>query len=155
MQKHLQPFGKKIYHLRCETSLLCASQQELESELNCLLWPKKTRFDSRPISVASALLRTWHSALLCTCPQPPEGQWCGRSNTAVTHATASFFAAQPAHIAETDLSKAFDHLWPEVAPTALTYLGAPCTVVGTVFHAWRGPRVCTVAGQMAPPNFSF
>ena len=156
--KNFQPLTKELYHLWCETSMLCATQEHIDPELNCLLWPwkvvgipKKTPFDSRPISVASVLLRTWHSALLSICPCPPAGQWCGQPETSVIHATANFFAADPCHIAETDLSKAFDHLWPEVASTALTYLGAPRTVVKTVSHAWRGPRVCTVAGQMAPP----
>ena len=158
MLKHLKPFAKELYELWCETSLLCATQRVVDSELNCLLWPwkvvgipKKTPFDSRPISIASVLLRLWHSSLLRICPHPPEGQWCGKINTAVTHATASFFAAEPAHIAETDLSKAFDHLWPAVATSALKYLGAPSTVVGTVHHAWHGPRVCTVASDMAGP----
>ena len=158
MLKHLKPFAKELYELWCETSLLCATQRVVDSELNCLLWPwkvvsipKKTLFDSRPISIHSVLLRLWHSSLLRICPHPPEGQWCGKINTAVTHATASFFAAEPAHIAETDLSKAFDHLWPAVATSALKYLGAPSTVVGTVHHAWHGPRVCTVAGDMAGP----
>ena len=59
MLKHLKPFAKELYELWCETSLLCATQRVVDSEVNCLLWPwkvvsipKKTPFDSRPISIS-------------------------------------------------------------------------------------------------------
>ena len=41
MLKHLKPFAKELYELWCETSLLCATQRVVDSELNCLLWPWK------------------------------------------------------------------------------------------------------------------
>ena len=79
--------------------------------------PKVVPSESR---LASILVRAWHKALLKVLPLPPGGQWCGKAKTSVVHATASFFAFEPEHIAETDLSKAFDHLWPEVALNCTT-----------------------------------
>ena len=106
--------------------------KDLPEDLAFLLWswkvvgiPKKTEFDSRPISVGSVLLRAWHKTLLKQCPEPPKGQWCGRKNCSVAHATADFFSANLGHVAESDLSKAFDHLLPPLAEEALTQLGTP------------------------------
>ena len=98
--------------------------------------PKRTAFDSRPISIGSLLVGTCHAV--------PYGQYCGRHNMSVTIATASYLSSRPEHVAETDLSRAFDSLFPELAETALTHHGAPAPVALMLAHAWRGPRICTV-----------
>ena len=158
LQKHLTPLADELYELWCATTEFCHNNPEPCPELSALLWswkvvgiPKKVPSESRPISVASILVRVWHKALLKVLPPPPADQWCGKAKTSVVHATASFFAFEPEHIAETDLSKAFDHLWPEVALTALQSLGANPKILATLNHAWRAPRICVVGSEMATP----
>ena len=158
LQMHLTPIADELYTLWCETSNFCDNNSLVHNDVAFSLWawkvvgiPKKSPTESRPLSIASILTRTWHRALLSVCPAPPPGQWCGRKAMSVVHATANFFAAEPDHVAETDLTKAFDHLWPQVACKALLRLGVPRPIVATLKHAWSGPRICTVGGDFAVP----
>ena len=112
--------------------------------------PKKTGFDSRPISVGSVLLRAWNRTLLKHCPQSPKGRWYGRKDCSVAHAAADFFCVGLRHFAEPDLSKAFDHLWPPLAEEALTIghasthgQGAPSGVAGSDLFRLSRPRCAT------------
>ena len=50
--------------------------------------PKKSAFDSRPISVVSCLARAWHKALFKGFPPQPDAQWSGTHKESVTTATA-------------------------------------------------------------------
>ena len=172
LQRYFTPLADELFDLWKETLSVCSTETELPQDLAFLLWswkvvgvPKKTEFDSRPISVGSVLLRAWHRTLLKHCPQPPKGQWCGRKNCSVAHATADFFSAGLKHFAESDLSKAFDHLWPplaeealtqlgapqRIAEGALTQLGAPQRIAKALRRAWQGPRFCSVSGGLAVP----
>ena len=63
-----------------------------------------------------------------------------------------FFAFEPEHIPETDLSKAFDHLWPEVALTALQSLGALKFWLTLTMLGGRAPRICVVGSEITPPK---
>lgn len=157
MEKHLPFLATELFELWCHTTL-AAGNSELPLQLSDMLWswrvagiPKRSPYESRPISVGSCLLRVWHKALLRRCPPPPSGQWCGRQNTSVVHATANYLASRPCAVAETDLSKAFDSLAPEVASVALQASGVPPCVCNYLRQAWRGPRVCYVSGELAAP----
>eukprot|EP00439_Symbiodinium_sp_Y106_P078548 s640_g17.t1 len=158
LQRYLTRLADELFELWNETLSVCSSQNDLPEDLAFLLWSwkvvgitKKTEFDSRPISVGSVLRRAWHRTLLKQCPEPPKGQWCGRKNCSVAHATADFFSANLSDFAESDLSKAFDHLWPPLAEEALTQLGTPQVIAKALRRAWQGPRFCSVAGNLAVP----
>ena len=160
LQAHFPTIIDELYDLWSATTHAAATPDGLGDELVALLWswrvagiPKKSPFASRPISVGSVLARAWHKTLLKVLPAPPTGQWCGVQETSVVSATASLLAESPTAMAEFDLSKAFDHLWPELAAAALAHSGAPCQVTQLLLAAWRGPRVCSVAGQLAEPIF--
>ena len=158
LQRYFPSLADELFCLWQDTMELCNSSDDLPQDLALQLWswrvvgvPKKSEYDSRPISVGSVLVRAWHRAMLSCCPAPPVGQWCGKKNSSVVKATADFFAANTVHVAETDLSKAFDHLWPSLAEVALVQLGTPPPVASTLRRAWQGPRFCTVSGTIANP----
>lgn len=148
LQHHLTPLADELYQLWIDASN--SSNEDLPKSLIRKIWnwkvvgiTKKSIFDSRPISIASLLVRAWHRALLKNCPAAPTGQWCGRAKTSVVDATADFVAARPKHVAETDLTKAFDHLWPSLAEHAMIHNGVPPIIAKTLHRAWLGPRICT------------
>ena len=43
--------------------------------------PNRATDESRPIAIASCIMRAWHRALLGMLPPAPPGQWCGRPNS--------------------------------------------------------------------------
>lgn len=148
LQHHLTPLADELYQLWIDASN--SSNEDLPKSLIRKIWnwkvvgiTKKSIFDSRPISIASLLVRAWRRALLKNCPAAPTGQWCGRAKTSVVDATADFVAARPKHVAETDLTKAFDHLWPSLAEHAMIHNGVPPIIAKTLHRAWLGPRICT------------
>ena len=154
LQHHLTPLADELYQLWIDTPN--SSNEDLPKSLIRKIWnwkvvgiTKKSIFDSRPISIASLLVRAWRKALLKNCPAAPTGQWCGRAKTSVVDATADFVAARPIHVAETDLTKAFDHLWPSLAEHAMIHNGVPPIIAKTLHRAWLGPRICTVGGLLA------
>ena len=57
----------------------------------------------------------------------------------------------PIDFAETDLTKAFDHLSPVLAQHALNHFGAHNAITATLAQAWSACRVCTVHGIVAAP----
>lgn len=150
LQTYLTPLADELFQLWIETTLAC-EQGTLPQEARDQIWawkvlgfPKKTAEDSRPISVASTLVRAWHKCLLNQCGQPPPGQWCGKPGSSVTTAAANFFESNPIDFAETDLTKAFDHLSPVLAQHALNHFGAHNAITATLAQAWSACRVCTV-----------
>ena len=154
LQHHLTPLADELYQLWIDTPN--SSNEDLPKSLIRKIWnwkvvgiTKKSIFESRPISIASLLVRAWRKALLKNCPAAPTGQWCGRAKTSVVDATADFVAARPIHVAETDLTKAFDHLWPSLAEHAMIHNGVPPIIAKTLHRAWLGPRICTVGGLLA------
>ena len=80
------------------------------------------------------------------CRPPPEGQWCGKKGMCVTHAFADLLASRPLHITELDLSKAFDHLWLQLAEVSMIHLGVPVPIAQLLCKAWTGPRICAKLG---------
>ena len=154
IQHHMTPLAEELFQLWLDTSN--SSDKELPQSLLGKIWnwkvvgiTKKTSFDSRPISIASLLVRSWHKALFKKCPAMPAGQWCGKAKTSVVDATANFVAARPKLVAETDLTKAFDHLWTSLAEHAMIHAGVPPVIAKTLHRAWLGPRTCTVGGLLA------
>ena len=84
---HAPSLLEELHALWCHTTL--AAPAGLPEDLVDWLWAwkavgvsKKTPYDSRPIFVASVLVRSWHKALLSCWPAPPAGQWCGRKGDA-------------------------------------------------------------------------
>ena len=133
IQKHLTPFADELNQQWCQTSTLCSVGDNFDPELRSLLWlwpwkvvgiPKKVPTEPRPPLAWPALWCAFGTQHCCASLRKDNGAE-DRILTSVTHATASFFARNLYHIAETDLSKAFDHLWPPVACQALTFLGTP------------------------------
>ena len=155
LSRHFPQLLRELYNLWVETTMSFRIQSPTDTPPDSLwTWkilgiPKKTSFDSRPIAIGSLLVRTSHKALLKVLPPVPYGQFCGRAKTSVTTATASYLCSKPQHVAETDLSKAFDSLLPELVETAFTHQGAPKHVAHMLTRAWRGPRICTVDGDLA------
>ena len=85
LQKHLTPLADELYELWCATTEFCHNNPEPCPELSALLWswkvvgiPKKVPSESRPISVASILVRVWHKALLKVLPPPPPTNGVGK-----------------------------------------------------------------------------
>lgn len=64
---------------------------------------------------------------------------------------ADFLAADHGAVAELDLKRCFDSVALPLAEVALRTLRTPPAVVNSLLHAWRGPRICVVAGAMATP----
>ena len=113
--------------------------------------PKRDPSESRPIAIASFIIRAWQKTILDALPPAPEGQWC---EIGVLPATASFLAwgdGQPSAGAELDLAKAYDSVLHEPAAAALRHAGTPEVVVAWLCLAWAAKRVCHVDGALAEP----
>ena len=113
--------------------------------------PKKDENESRPIGVASCIVRSWLTALAEALPDVDAEQWACRKKTSVVHAISDWLAGEDDEGAEMDLSKAYDNVDHGVAAEAFRYESVPVTVIATCRMAWRGPRVCCVEGELAQP----
>ena len=113
--------------------------------------PKRDPGESRPIAIASFLLRAWQKCIMDSLPPSPEGQWC---EVGVLPATADFLAKANGLCtagAELDLAKAYDNVLHDPAAAALAFEGTPPEVVGWLTAAWTAKRVCNVNGELADP----
>ena len=113
--------------------------------------PKRDPSESRPIAIASFLLRAWQKAILDALPNAPEGQW---AEIGVIPAVADFMAwadGCPSAGGELDLAKAYDSVLHGPAAAALQFSGAPREVVAWLQEAWKAKRICNVNGELAAP----
>ena len=111
--------------------------------------PKRKPDESRPISVASTLVRALHRTFYTTWKHllQFDGQYAGRSATTVTSTIAQYLATNAKTGAEMDLTKAFDSVQHTVADRALSNAGIPRRAIDMLRCAWAAPRICTVQGQ--------
>jgi hypothetical protein len=112
--------------------------------------PKRGSTDSRPIAIASVILRAWHKTLLQWLPELPAEKW---SEKGVTEATASWLAGLGQAGSEIDLTKAFDTVAHSAADASLRWGGTPACVVDWMMVAWEAPRSCHVDGQVSEPVY--
>ena len=115
--------------------------------------PKRDPTESRPIAIASFLLRAWQKAILDEMPEAPDGQW---AETGVIPGVADFLAWQDQEClaaagAELDLAKAYDSVLHDTAAAALEFEGTPREVVAWLREAWTAKRICNVEGELAAP----
>ena len=103
--------------------------------------PKRDADDSRPIAIASVILRAWHKTLLDWIPNLPREQW---SEKGVIAATLDWLNAKGSAGGEIDLAKAFDTVPHSAANAALGHEGVPDCVVDWLLAAWGAPRRCHV-----------
>ena len=116
------PFGRALPFVACH-----ATRREPDVSLGD--WktvgiPKGACLDSRPISVASVLVRAL---------------WAGRRGVSVLHAIAAFSATPKTGVAELDLSKAFDTINHFVADTAMQAHGLRRHLRHVLLRAWKAP----------------
>ena len=128
----------------------------LPPELAVFLWswrtvgiPKRGTTDARPISVAPILARAWHKACNHAFLVTVGDQWCGRKQSTVAMAIASWLHAEKDSLAEDDLSKAFDLLSHDLLETAFKCMRIPSAVQNSLRHARISPRVCCVLGEIS------
>ena len=107
--------------------------------------------DTRPISIASTLVRCWHRALLQKLPHLPDDQWAGQPGVSVATATSHWLLANKACGAELDLSRAFDTIDHKVGLHALTRAGVPTNVATLLALSWRAERICVVKSKPSIP----
>ena len=145
-----------LARLQCLPDDLNTSRAENIPDFNRWDWktvgiPKRTSLDSRPISVASVLVRAWHKALLSLFPEQPQSQWAGRRGVSCLHAIAAFLATPKTGVAELDLSKAFDTVDHSVADIAMQTHGIHRRLRQILLRAWKAPRHCVVGGVPSLP----
>ena len=112
---------------------------------------KKTDMDSRPISVGSVLVRSWHRSLHKLFPPPSASQWAGRHKTSVLQATAHWLSAPKVAGHELDLKAAYDSVTIDLAYTANVRRGISTDIAATLALAWKAARICTVQSERADP----
>ncbi|CAK0796724.1 unnamed protein product [Prorocentrum cordatum] len=138
----------------CETLLVERPTTELQHLL--FAWrvvgvPKKDPTQSRPIGVGSVLLRAWLTACEPSLPTPQDAQFACKAGSTVVHACCLWLhACQHGSCGlERDLSKCYDNVPHAVADAALRNAQTPRRVRAVTNAAWRGPRRCQVAGELA------
>jgi hypothetical protein len=149
----------ELYFVWCDTSSHAVSvkgglDRGLLKEI--FVWrvvgiPKKDENESRPISVASALVRCWLSALAVALPTAAENQYACKSGVSVSHAISAWLSVGATRGLEMDLSKAYDNVDHYVAVAALRAERAPEALISICLCAWKGPRVCCVQNKLSPP----
>ena len=113
--------------------------------------PKRDPSESRPIAIASFVLRAWQKTILDALPPAPDGQWCEIGGLPATAFFIAWGDEQLAAGAELDLAKAYDSVLHERAAAALRHAGTPEEVVAWLCLAWAAKRVCHVDGALAEP----
>ena len=147
----------ELYELWCDTCehlLLATADRDLQRLI--FSWrvvgvPKKDPTQSRPIGVASVLLRAWLTACEPSLPDPQNAQFACKSGTSVIHACCLWLHACELGQCgmERDLSKCYDNVPRAVAATSLQVAAVPRRVSAVAQAAWKGPRVFQVAGEPA------
>ena len=113
--------------------------------------PKRTEAATRPIAVASSLVRAFNRAILKRCPEPPEGQQCGVSGQSAVTATLQWLAVRAQRGAELDLRRAFDTIDHRLAGCAASTYGVHPVVIRYLQQlVWCAPRSCVVGGEPPP-----
>ena len=112
--------------------------------------PKAKPGDSRPIGVASVIIRSWHSSLLPFLPEVPEDQYL---SVGAVKAYAKWWAAPLPHGSEHDLSAAFDRVHHEVALIACRYAGTASTFVAYIARVLKGTRYIVTRRDHTAPIF--
>lgn len=149
----------EVFELWCATSRHAVENEGRAShELLALVFPwrvvgipKKDENESRPIAVASCLLRAWLSCMAKALPEVALNQWACRKRTSVVHAISEWLAEAADSGLEMDLSKAYDNIDHGIAAAAFEAEGVPKAVIATCQLAWQGPRFCCVANEIARP----
>jgi hypothetical protein len=108
--------------------------------------PKRNPLDSRPICVASVIIRAWNRTLLHMLPPLPPEQFGERG---VHAAIASWLLAEGQAGGEIDLEKAFDTVAHGAGAESLRFGGTPAIVVDWMLESWNAPRRCHVHGDMS------
>ncbi|CAK0888745.1 unnamed protein product, partial [Prorocentrum cordatum] len=139
----------------CETPGL-VERPSLELQHFIFAWrvvgvPKKDPAQSRPIGVGSVLLRAWLTAREPSLPAPQDAQFDCKAGSTVVHACClRLRACQRGQCGlERGLSECCDNVPHAVANAALRNASAPRRVRAVTNAAWRGPRTCQVAGELA------
>eukprot|EP00439_Symbiodinium_sp_Y106_P054002 s1205_g7.t1 len=115
--------------------------------------PKKTEAATRPIAVASSLVRAFNRAILKRCPALPAGQHCGVPGQSTVTATLQWLAAR-AH-GERNLTYVVlltpSIIYHKLAGCAACTYGVHPTIVRYLQQlVWCAPRSCVVGGE--PPQ---
>ncbi|CAK0905972.1 unnamed protein product, partial [Prorocentrum cordatum] len=138
----------------CETLLVERPPTELQHLL--FAWrvvgvPKKDPTQSRPIGVGSVLLRAWPTACEPSMPTPQDAQSACKASSTVVHACCLWLHAYQhgSFGLERDLSKCYDNVPHAVTGAALRNAKTPRRVRAVTNAAWRGPRRCQLAGELA------
>ncbi|CAK0823628.1 unnamed protein product [Prorocentrum cordatum] len=97
------------------------------------------------------LLRAWLTACEPSLPTPQGAQFACKPGSTVVHACCLWLhACQHGSCGlERDLSKCYDNVPHAVADAALRNAQTPRRVRAVTNAAWRGPRRCQVAGELA------
>ena len=97
------------------------------------------------------MLRAWLTACEPSLPDPQTAQFACKSGTSVIHACCLRLRACELGQCgmERDLSKCYDNVPHAVAATSLQVAAVPRRVSAVAQAAWKGPRVCQVAGEPA------
>ena len=106
---------------------------------------------TRPIAIASALVRGFHRALLSLFPPLPARQWCGLSGSRTADAITDWLAQRAHKGAEFDLRRAFDSVAHIVS--LLAGRSAGLNEESLIYFSelvWPAPRRCSVAGSPPP-----
>ncbi|CAK0871571.1 unnamed protein product, partial [Prorocentrum cordatum] len=151
------PIITELYCLWCHTSIYAvqhAGRAPRDLALLVFPWrvvgiPKKDEHESRPIGVASVLLRSWLSALALALPEVAANQWACRRRTSVVHAVSHWLSEACTAGLEMDLTKAYDNIAHRIAEEAFRKEAVPETVIMTCRLAWAGPRVCCVSDELS------
>lgn len=149
---------RELYELWCATARIAAFSPDLiPQKLRMILFswrtvgiPKKVEDQSRPIGVASVLLRGWLSACANAFPQPVDWQWACKQGIAVIHAAADWLqaCAQADEGSEMDLTECYDMVDDAIAEDALRREGMPTPTRAVATLAWTGPRHCHIDDEV-------
>eukprot|EP00439_Symbiodinium_sp_Y106_P078483 s829_g17.t1 len=138
------PLGKLVLYL------LAREGKVTDAHAQVVGVPKpKDPGSTRPIAMASALVRGFHLALLSQFPSLPSQQWCGLSGSRTADAIADWLALRAHRGAELDLRRAFDSV-----PHAVSLLAGRSVGFSEVVLAyfsklvWPAPRRCSVAAVL-------
>ena len=156
--RHCPFLFDELYDLWHATSVAAVQSPHLITEqllLTLFSWrvvgiPKKTPMQSRPIGVASVLVRAWMSANAAMLPTPSSKQWANKA-VSVVHAVADWLhhAAVADRGCEMDLTQAYDRIDHGLAALALTMQGCSCFSTAICTLAWTGPRWCQVDAEIS------
>ena len=110
--------------------------------------PKAKPGDSRPLGVASIIVRAWHSALLPFLPGDPDDQ---DLKLGTVRAFARWWSAPGVAGSEHDLTTAFDRVAHPVALAALRFEGTSPAMLSYYGRVLRSPRYPTAGVDVAEP----